>query len=199
MNVLVAIHHRVDAWTISPAHVDELRTRFPHVTFLHSITRDSDIELAASADVAFALALSKEAVARARELRWLHCSGHAVGHFPLEELAARGVIVTNSRGIQAVPIAEHVMACLLALARKLPISSSASSKIGVENGRTSASYSSASRSKSSTRSALRFGSVSMTGPEPSAKCRPKPGCGSLSGRSPTGSPSASAAPRCDDP
>ena len=120
MKVLVAIHHRVDAWTISSAHVDELRTRFPHVTFLQSTTRDSDIDLAASADVAFALALSKEAMARATQLRWLHCSGHAVGHFPLEQLAARGVIVTNSRGIQAVPIAEHVMACLLALARKLP-------------------------------------------------------------------------------
>jgi phosphoglycerate dehydrogenase-like enzyme len=120
VTVLVAIHHRVDAWTIQPQHVDELRTRFPHISFLHSLDRDSDIELTAEADIAFALALSKEAVARAKRLRWLHCSGHAVGHFPLTELAARGIVVTNSRGIQAVPIAEHVMACLLALARKLP-------------------------------------------------------------------------------
>jgi len=120
MNVLVAIHHRVDAWTIPPAHVEELRRRFPHITFLHSIDRDSDIELAGSADVAFALALGKDAIAHATQLRWLHCSGHAVGHFPLADLAARGVVVTNSRGIQAVPIAEHVMACLLALARRLP-------------------------------------------------------------------------------
>jgi len=120
MKVLVAIHHRVDAWTIPAAHVEQLRTRFPHVTFLHSTTRESDIALAADADVAFAIVLSREAVARARRLQWLHCSAHAVGHFPLADLAARGIIVTNSRGIQAVPIAEHVMACLLALARKLP-------------------------------------------------------------------------------
>jgi len=120
VKVLVAIHHRVDAWTIQPEHIDGLRARFPNVTFLHSTTRDSDVALADCADAAFAFALSKEAVSRARQLRWLHCSGHAVGHFPLAELAARGVTVTNSRGIQAVPIAEHVMACLLALARKLP-------------------------------------------------------------------------------
>ncbi|PYR66528.1 MAG: D-2-hydroxyacid dehydrogenase [Acidobacteria bacterium] len=120
MKVLVAIHHRVDAWTIPAAHVEQLRTRFPHVTFLHSTTRESDIALAADADVAFAIVLSREAAARARRLQWLHCSAHAVGHFPLADLAARGIIVTNSRGIQAVPIAEHVMACLLALARKLP-------------------------------------------------------------------------------
>jgi len=120
LKVLVAVHHRVDAWTIPPSHVDQLRTRFPHITFLHSTTRDADVELVADADVAFALALSRGAVARAPRLRWLHCSGHAVGHFPLVDLAARRITVTNSRGVQSVPIAEHVMACLLALARKLP-------------------------------------------------------------------------------
>jgi len=120
VNVLIAVHHRVDAWTITDAHVDELRARFPHITFLHSTSRESDIELAAGIDAAFALALGKDALARAATLRWLHCSGHAVGHFPLADLAARHIVVTNSRGVQSVPIAEHVMACLLALARRLP-------------------------------------------------------------------------------
>jgi len=120
MHVLIAIHHRVQAWTIQPAHVDALRRRFRHITFLHSTTRETDTDLAQTADVAFALALSKEAVARAARLKWVHCSGHAVGHFPLAELAARAITVTNSRGVQAIPIAEHVLACILALARRLP-------------------------------------------------------------------------------
>jgi len=120
MNVLVAIHHRVTAWAIPHSHIDILRARFPHVTFLHAVDRESDLALAADADVAFTLALSKEAIDRAVHLRWLHCSGHAVSHFPLADLAARGIGVTNSRGVQAVPIAEHVMGCLLALARRLP-------------------------------------------------------------------------------
>ena len=120
MHVLIAIHHRVQAWTIQPDHVDELRRRFPRTTFLHSTTRETDIELAETADIAFALGLPREAVARAERLKWVHCSGHAVGHFPLADFDARGIIVTNSRGVQAIPIAEHVMACLLALARRLP-------------------------------------------------------------------------------
>ena len=120
MHVLIAIHHRVQAWTIPPGHVEALRRRFPSITFAHSTTRETDIDLAQSADVAFALSLPKEAVARAERLKWLHCSGHAVGHFPLAELAARAITVTNSRGVQAIPIAEHVMSCVLALARRLP-------------------------------------------------------------------------------
>jgi phosphoglycerate dehydrogenase-like enzyme len=38
----------------------------------------------------------------------------------LPELFARGVLVTNSRGVQATPIAEHALALMLALARQLP-------------------------------------------------------------------------------
>jgi len=120
MQVLIAIHHRVVAWTIPATQVEELRRRFPHIDFLHSRDRDSDLELAPEADVAFALGLSKEAAARATRLRWVHCSAHAVGQFPLADLASRGITVTNSRGTQSTPIAEHVMAGLLALARRLP-------------------------------------------------------------------------------
>ena len=120
MQVLIAIHHRVVAWTIPATQVEELRRRFPHIDFLHSRDRDSDLELAPEADVAFALGLSKEAAARAARLRWVHCSAHAVGQFPLADLASRGITVTNSRGTQSTPIAEHVMAGLLALARRLP-------------------------------------------------------------------------------
>src|SRR5437867_10286979 len=120
MHVLIAIHHRVQAWTIQPAHVDVLRRRFPHIAFVHSTSRETDTDLAPTADVAFALTFSRDAVARAARLKWVHCSGHAVGHFPLAELAARAITVTNSRGVQAIPIAEHVLACILALARRLP-------------------------------------------------------------------------------
>jgi phosphoglycerate dehydrogenase-like enzyme len=48
----------------------------------------------------------------------VHSTAAAVGILPLKELAARGILVSNSRGIQAVPIAEHVIGGLLVLARR---------------------------------------------------------------------------------
>jgi phosphoglycerate dehydrogenase-like enzyme len=120
LTVLVAIHHRVVAWTIPDAYVSELQRRFPRVRFLRSQDCEADQSLAPQADVVFALAFTRDAATRATRLRWIHASGHAVGHFPLADLASRGIALTNSRGIQATPIAEHVMACLLALARQLP-------------------------------------------------------------------------------
>ena len=58
-------------------------------------------------------------VAAAPRLRWVHSSAAAVeGLLPLAELARAGITVTNSRGVQAIPMAEHVMGGLLVLSRQ---------------------------------------------------------------------------------
>jgi phosphoglycerate dehydrogenase-like enzyme len=62
----------------------------------------------------------EEEAERAARLRWVHTSAVAVETLALAELFARHIIVSNSRGIQATPIAEHVFAVLLALAKRLP-------------------------------------------------------------------------------
>jgi D-2-hydroxyacid dehydrogenase (NADP+) len=63
--------------------------------------------------------MSADMLADAPRLRWVHSSAVAVGTLPLRELAARGIIVTNARGIQSTAIAEHVIGSLLALSRRL--------------------------------------------------------------------------------
>jgi phosphoglycerate dehydrogenase-like enzyme len=110
----------VKAWEIPDKHVVELRRRFPEMEFIHEKREEDAARSIESADIAFSSRLSAETLAKSRRLRWLHSSAAAVeGLLPLVELRRRGVIITNSRGIQAIPIAEQVMAGLLALARRL--------------------------------------------------------------------------------
>lgn len=52
-------------------------------------------------------------------LRWIHVWGAGVDWLPLDRIAAREVLLTNSSGIHAIPIAESVMGMMLMLARKL--------------------------------------------------------------------------------
>ena len=120
MKVLISIRQPVVAWVIPPAHVDRLRRRFPDVTFVHALDDRADFDGIADADVALTWTMTPEMVRRAERLWWVHSSAVAVGTLPLRDLAARGVVVTNSRGIQSPAIAEHVIACLLALAKRLP-------------------------------------------------------------------------------
>jgi phosphoglycerate dehydrogenase-like enzyme len=120
MNVLISIQQPVRAWQIPEAAVDTLRTRFPQHTFVHAKDEAARRRGLEDCDVAFTWILSAAELSNAHRLRWVHTSAVAVETICLPELFARGVVVSNSRGIQSVPIAEHVMAVVLALAKQLP-------------------------------------------------------------------------------
>jgi len=53
-------------------------------------------------------------------LRWLHTSSAGVDSARFQDLARRGVTVTNSPGITAVPIAQYVLAMMLRHAKDIP-------------------------------------------------------------------------------
>ncbi len=119
MRILVSIMQAVRQWSIPDAQVARLRAAFPDIDFVHARTADEAVEGIADADVAFTWNLTRDMVASATCLRWVHSSAVAVGTLALPELAARGIRITNSRGIQSGPMADHVIGMTLVLARKL--------------------------------------------------------------------------------
>jgi D-2-hydroxyacid dehydrogenase (NADP+) len=119
MKVLIYISWPVKAWCIGDEHVATLRERFPDVTFVHETHLDAAGRTLMEADVAFTPFLKAEMIAQAPRLQWVHSSAAAVeGLLPLDALAEHGIKVTNSRGVQAIPMAEHVMGGLLVLSRR---------------------------------------------------------------------------------
>ena len=85
---------------------------------MHAVTDAEAISAIESADVALTSRLSYSMVEHASRLRWVHSTAAAVGILPLKELAAREILVTNSRGIQAAAMAEFVIGGLLVLSRR---------------------------------------------------------------------------------
>jgi phosphoglycerate dehydrogenase-like enzyme len=57
---------------------------------------------------------------RASRLRFIQSIGAGTDQFPRDALAARGVRLASARGVNARAVAEHVMALILALFRRLP-------------------------------------------------------------------------------
>jgi len=122
MKILVYIGWAVRAWQIPKHHVGRLRERFPEITFVHAETEAEALDGIEDADIAFSSRLTPPMVERAPRLRWVHSSAAAVeGLLPLADLAKRGILVSNSKGIQAIPIAEQVLGGLLVLARRLDL------------------------------------------------------------------------------
>ncbi len=119
MKVLIFTVWPVAFWQTPRLQVERLRQRFPEVDFTHALSDAEAVAAIETADVALASRLSQAMVERASRLRWVHSTAAGVaGLLPLSYFLARGVAVTNSRGIQAVPIAEHVIGALLVLARR---------------------------------------------------------------------------------
>lgn len=120
MKVLISIQQPVTQWQIPVDGVDALRKRFPHIRFIHATTSEQRADGLAVCDIAYTWILTDGEAAKAPGLKWVHTSAVAVETLCLPELFARGVAVSNTRGVQAVPIAEHVMAVTLALAKQVP-------------------------------------------------------------------------------
>jgi phosphoglycerate dehydrogenase-like enzyme len=119
--VLISIQQPVKAWQIPVEGVDRLRRLFPDVAFIHATDDEARARALADCEVAYTWILAKHEVDRATRLKWVHTSAVAVETLALPELFARNIVVSNSRGVQATPIAEHVFAVLLALAKQLPL------------------------------------------------------------------------------
>ncbi len=56
----------------------------------------------------------------AKRLRFIQSIGAGTDQFPREELAQRGIRLASASGVNARAVAEHAMALMLALSRRLP-------------------------------------------------------------------------------
>ncbi len=126
--ILVGIYSPFASWNIPHSHVARLRDFFPHHTFLHATSEHEALELMPRAQVAFMSELRPNHFAAARVLEWIHSPAAGVGGMLFPALVESGVVMTNSRGISAGTISEHVLAVTLALFRKLWIAFRAQSE-----------------------------------------------------------------------
>lgn len=83
---------------------------------------DEALEQIADADVYFTDRCPAEILARGENLRWVHTWFAGVDHCLASPVfAERDILLTNTRGVYAVPISQHAIALMLALANKLPV------------------------------------------------------------------------------
>jgi phosphoglycerate dehydrogenase-like enzyme len=120
VKVLVAIYSDTAAWTMPAFHVDVLRRLFPDVLFSYADNEAAMLAAAADAEVAFTSRLTPAAFKEAAALRWVHSPAAGVGSMLFDDMRASDVQLSNSRGMNARAVAEHALALIFALARRLP-------------------------------------------------------------------------------
>ena len=120
MKLLIVVHHRFDLWNVPAWFAPRLLQEFPQLQITVRDTYDGIEEVLREAEVIFTISLRPEQLAATRKLRWMHAPSAAVHQLLFKELIESDVVVTNSREVHGPVVAEHVMALLFALAKKLP-------------------------------------------------------------------------------
>ncbi|MGQ0676723.1 MAG: D-2-hydroxyacid dehydrogenase [Rhodospirillales bacterium] len=115
-----------DRLVVCFAHVAyQLQARYerrrPGIRSFEVRTRDEIGRRIGEADALVVSGLwSNDLLERAKKLRFIQSIGAGVDQFPRDALIERGIRLASARGVNARAVAEHAMALILALCRKLP-------------------------------------------------------------------------------
>ena len=120
MNVLIVVHHRFELWNVPAWFGERLAQEFPELRITQRTSYDGIEEYLRDAEVIFTISLRPEQFAAATNLRWIHAPTAAVHQLLFAELVNSNVTITNSREVHGPVVAEHVMALIFALAKKIP-------------------------------------------------------------------------------
>jgi D-2-hydroxyacid dehydrogenase (NADP+) len=122
MKLLILPYHRHSFWNAPLWFSERLRKEFPHLEVVHSGDLDQIEKQISDAEIVVTWLLRPEQFNVAAKLRWIHSPAAAVHQLMFPELIHSGVILTNGREVHGATVAEHVIALIFALAKKLPLS-----------------------------------------------------------------------------
>jgi D-2-hydroxyacid dehydrogenase (NADP+) len=118
--LVICVWHPFSEWRPKPVLANSIRERFPEMRVLHLPNYDTlPLELP-DTNIFVGYSLRAEQLIHARELKWIHSTAAGVAQLMYPELRQSGITVTNASGIFSVPMAEHTMGLILAMARNLP-------------------------------------------------------------------------------
>ncbi|MGH9863208.1 MAG: D-2-hydroxyacid dehydrogenase [Candidatus Acidiferrales bacterium] len=111
---------RFDQWRFPDWLATAIRQRYPGLRVVHLKDYSRLEEELREADIFVGWGLKREQFAAAKKLKWVHTLAAGVNQWLRDDILASNVVITNARHVHAATMAEHALALILALARRLP-------------------------------------------------------------------------------
>jgi phosphoglycerate dehydrogenase-like enzyme len=118
--LVICVWHPFTEWRPKPLMAEAIRKRWPEMHVVHLPDYDKLPEELPDTDIFVGYSLRAKQLKDAKKLKWIHSTAAGVAQLMYPELRDSGILVTNPSGIFSVPMAEHTMGLLLALARNFP-------------------------------------------------------------------------------
>ena len=118
--LVICVWHPFTEWRPKPLMAEAIRKRWPEMRVLHLPNYDALPAELPDTDIFVGYSLRAEQLKAGKKLKWIHSTAAGVAQLMYPELRDSGILVTNPSGIFSVPMGEHTMGLLLALARNFP-------------------------------------------------------------------------------
>jgi phosphoglycerate dehydrogenase-like enzyme len=118
--LLICVWHRFSLWNPPVEMAGRIRARWPEMRVVHLPKYDGLERELPDTDIFVGYSLRPEQFALGRKLKWIHSTAAAVGQLMYPELRRSGIEVTNASGVHRIPMAEHILGTIVALARRFP-------------------------------------------------------------------------------
>jgi len=120
MKLLIVVHHRLELWQVPAWFPQRLAEEFPLIEIVQRNSYEGVETDLRDAEIVFTLSLRREQSRLCRQLRWIHSPSAAVHQFLFPELVDSEIILTNSSEVHGPVVAEHIIALIFAMAKKIP-------------------------------------------------------------------------------
>jgi D-2-hydroxyacid dehydrogenase (NADP+) len=120
MKLLIFVRHPFDQWNVPTWFSERLRREFPQIEIVHLPDYKRVDEEVVDAEIVISWSVRPEQIAAAKKLRWIHSTAAAVHQLIFPELVHSDIVLTNAREVHGPVVAEHVIALIFALAKKIP-------------------------------------------------------------------------------
>ena len=118
--LLICVRHPFDQWNAPDWFPKRLSQEFPQVNIVHLPDYKRVDEEIGDAEIVIAWSIRPEQIAAAKKLRWIHSPAAAVHQLIFPELVNSEIVLSNAREVHGPVVAEHVIALIFALAKKIP-------------------------------------------------------------------------------
>lgn len=118
--LVICVWHPFTEWRPKPAMAEAIRSRWPAMRVVHLPNYDPLPQELPDTEIFIGYSIRAEQLKSAKRLKWVHSTAAGVAQLMYPELRDSGILVTNASGIFSIPMAEHTMGLILALARNLP-------------------------------------------------------------------------------
>lgn len=106
---------------VGERNLARLRARFPEIEFIFAPTPEGVTAHVSDVPIIFTKNLPRPAIERAKNLVWVQAGIAGVDGMLANGMREHPAILTNARGAHGIPMAEHILAMMFALANRVPL------------------------------------------------------------------------------